>query len=295
MVKLPTLLEMLQAGVHFGHQRGRWHPKMQDYIYGVRNNVHIIDLEKTLEELTRTLEYVKNLASEGKIILFVATKRQSRDLVKAAAESCGMPFLVERWIGGMLTNFDEVKKRLRKYNTMIEEIKSGEIEKYPKREQIKMKKEVEKMENYLAGIKDLDKMPDALYIADMRTEKTALIEADKTNVTIVAVCDTNVNPEDADYVIPANDDAVNSIKLMADLVSEAVKEGKLVAEKRDGAVREVKKAPAAPVEKEEKIVEPVKKMESADKPVKKIVKAVEKPKTIRTVKTPRVAKKEKEA
>ncbi|HLC70093.1 MAG TPA: 30S ribosomal protein S2 [Patescibacteria group bacterium] len=291
MVKLPTLLEMLQAGVHFGHQRGRWHPKMQEYIFGVRNNVHIIDLEKTLVELTRTLEYVKNLASEGKIILFVATKRQARDLVKAAALACGMPFLVERWIGGMLTNFDEVKKRLRKYNTMMEEIRSGEIEKYPKREQIKMKKEVEKMERYLAGIRDLDKMPDALYIADMRTEKTALIEAEKKNVTVVSVCDTNVNPEDADYIIPANDDAVNSIRLMADLIATTVNEGKALAEKRDGAVREVKKiVPVAPEVKADTVA----KVEVVEEPAKKVTKAVEKPKAVRTVKTPRVAKKEKE-
>ncbi len=291
MTKLPTLLEMLQAGVHFGHQKGRWHPKMQEYIFGVRNNVHIIDLEKTLEELTRTLEYVKNLASEGKIILFVATKRQSRDLVKAAALACGMPFLVERWIGGMLTNFGEVKKRLRKYNTMMEEIRSGEIEKYPKREQIKMKKEVEKMERYLAGIRDLDKMPDALYVADMRTEKTALIEAEKTNVTIVGVCDTNVNPADADYIIPANDDAVNSIRLMADLIATAVNEGKALAEKRDGAVREVKQiVPVAPVVKAETGA----KVEVEEKPAKKVTKVAEKPKAVRTVKTPRVAKKDKE-
>lgn len=282
---------MLQAGVHFGHQKGRWHPKMQEYIFGVRNNVHIIDLEKTLEELTRTLEYVKNLASEGKIILFVATKRQSRELVRAAALACGMPFLVERWIGGMLTNFGEVKKRLRKYNTMMEEIRSGEIDKYPKREQIKMKKEVEKMERYLAGIRDLDKMPDALYVADMRTEKTALIEAEKTNVTIVGVCDTNVNPEDADYIIPANDDAVNSIRLMADLIAGAVNEGKALAEKRDGAVREVKKT--IPVVPEVKTETPAK-VEDVEKAPKKVVKPVEKAKTVRTVKTPRVAKKDKE-
>ncbi len=287
MSKLPTLLEMLQAGVHFGHQRGRWHPKMQDFIFGVRNNVHIIDLEKTLEELNRTLEYVKNLAAEGKVILFVATKRQARDLVKSAALACGMPFLVERWIGGMLTNFDEVKKRLRKYNTMMEEIRSGEIEKYPKREQIKMKKEVEKMESYLAGIKDLDRMPDALYIADMRTEKTALVEADKKNVTVVGVCDTNVNPLDADYVIPANDDAVNSIKMMADLIATAVNEGKALAEKRDGAVREVKKTPVVKEVKVETVVE--------EKPVKKVVKTSEKVKITKTTKTLRVAKKEKEA
>jgi len=232
MSKLPTLLELLKAGAHFGHQKSRWHPKMEPYIYGVRGGVHIIDLEKTLEMTEKALDYAKNLAAEGKVILFVGTKRQTRDLIKSAAEACGMPYLVERWIGGLLTNFEEMKRRLRKYQTMHEEVRTGEVEKYTKKEQIKFKKELEKMDKYLVGLTNLDKMPDAVYIADMRTEKTALAETSRKHVPVIGVCDTNVDPNDADYPIPANDDAVNSIRLVADLLAEAVNEGKKEFEKK---------------------------------------------------------------
>ncbi len=232
MSKMPTLLEMLKAGVHFGHQKSRWHPKMEQYIFGVRNGVHIIDLEKTQEQLEKALNYVKNLAAKGQVILFVGTKRQAREITKAAAISCEMPYLVERWIGGLLTNFDEVKRRLKKYHNLKEMFATGEIEKYTKKEQVTMKKTLEKLDKYLIGLTSLDKMPDALYIADMRTEKTALAEATRTEVPTVAVCDTNVNPEQVNYAIPANDDAVNSIKLIVEMVAEAVNEGRKEFEKK---------------------------------------------------------------
>ncbi len=239
---MPTLLEMLKAGVHFGHQKSRWHPKMEKYIFGVRNGVHIIDLEKTQEQLEKSLNYVKNLAAKGQIILFVGTKRQAREVVKQAAINCEMPYLVERWIGGLLTNFEEVKRRLKKYHTLQDQFATGEIEKYTKKEQVTMKKQLEKMDKYLMGLTKLEKMPDAVYIADMRTEKTALAETQRTEVPTVAVCDTNVNPEQVNYAIPANDDAVNSIKMIADLVSEAVIEGKKEFEKK-----KIERAQAEPV------------------------------------------------
>jgi len=246
MVKLPTLEEMLKAGVHFGHQKSRWHPKMEQYLFSARNGVHVIDLEKTLVEMEKSLNFVKTLANQGKVILFVGTKKQSKDLVKVAAEACGMPYLVERWIGGMLTNYPEVKTRLRKYKALKEQFATGEIEKYTKREQTTFKKDLEKMEKYLSGLANLEKAPDALYIADMRTEKTALAEAERMKVAVVGVCDSNVNPEKADYIIPANDDAVSSIKLVADLVAEAVNDGKVEFEKnralaKAAAEKEVKK------------------------------------------------------
>ena len=194
MSKMPTLLEMLKAGVHFGHQKSRWHPKMEQYIFGVRNGVHIVDLEKTQEQLEKALNYVKNLAAKGQIILFVGTKRQAREITKAAAISCEMPYLVERWIGGLLTNFGEVKRRLKKYHDLKEQFATGEIEKYTKKEQVTMKKQLEKLDKYLIGLTSLDKMPDALYIADMRAEKTALAEAERTEITTVAVFDTHINP-----------------------------------------------------------------------------------------------------
>ncbi len=251
MSKMPTLLEMLKAGVHFGHQKSRWHPKMEQYIFGVRNGVHIIDLEKTQVQLEKALNYVKNLAAKGQVILFVGTKRQAREITKTAAISCEMPYLVERWIGGLLTNFEEVKRRLKKYHNLKEQFASGEIEKYTKKEQVTMKKQLEKMDKYLMGLTKLDRLPDALYIADMRTEKTALAEAERTEVPTVAVCDTNVNPEQVNYAIPANDDAVNSIKLITDLVAEAVNEGRKEFEKKkaDRAKEEPVKHDAVKVER----------------------------------------------
>ena len=236
MSKIPSLMDMLKAGVHFGHQRSRWHPKMKPFIFGVRNGVHVIDLDKTQEELAKALAYVKNLAAHGKIILFVGTKRQARDLIKAAAERCGMPYIVERWIGGLLTNFDEFKRRLKKYKHLQEMIATGEIEKYVKKEQVKMKKQLAKMDKYLRGLVSLERLPDALYVSDVRVEKTAVTEARRRHVPMVAVCDSNVNPLQIDYPIPANDDAVKAIQLVADLVADAIVEGTMEFEKNKAAL-----------------------------------------------------------
>jgi small subunit ribosomal protein S2 len=228
---------MLQAGVHFGHQTSRWHPKMKDFIYTDRNNIHVIDLEKTQAQLESVLPQIKKMAAEGKQILFVSTKPQAREVVKAAAIECGMPFLTDRWLGGMLTNFAEIKKLVKKYNTLKEEQRTGELEKYTKKEQLDIAKELEKMDIYLGGLAKLEKMPDALFLPAMQREKTAVMEANRMNVPIIAICDTNANPEKADLVIPANDDAVNSIKMIVNLVAAAVKEGKAEGEKKMGEVK----------------------------------------------------------
>ncbi len=245
MSKAPTLLELLKAGAHFGHQKSRWHPKMESYLFGSRNGVHIIDLEKSLVEMEKAYEYIKSVAASGKTVLFVGTKRQSRDIIKAAAESCDMPYTVERWIGGLLTNFPEVKKRLKRYLQMKEEVKTGEVEKYTKKEQIEFKKELEKLDKYLIGLTKLDKIPEVVYISDMRMEKTAIAEAIKTGVKIVGVCDSNVNPEKADFIIPANDDAINAIRLIADFMAEAVNEGKKEWEKKKAEIKVEKVVPVA--------------------------------------------------
>ncbi|OGJ57917.1 30S ribosomal protein S2 [Candidatus Peribacteria bacterium RIFCSPHIGHO2_01_FULL_51_9] len=245
MSKMPTLLEMLKAGVHFGHQKSRWHPKMKPFIFGVRNGVHVIDLDKTVEELNNALAYVKTLAAQGKVILFVGTKRQARDPVRLAAESCGMPYLVERWIGGLLTNFEEFRRRLKKYKGLKEMVVTGEIEKYNKKEQSTIKKQIEKLDKYLAGLTTVDKIPDALYIADVRIEKTAVTEARRTNVPMVAVCDSNVDPTKITYPIPANDDAVNSIKMIVGLIAEAINEGKAEFEKNRSEMKVKEVAPVA--------------------------------------------------
>ncbi len=240
MPNTPSLLELLKAGVHFGHQKSRWHPKMEEYLYGTRNGVHVIDLEKTVEQLEKSAAYVRELVANGGAIMFVGTKRQARDLVKAAAEKCGMPFLTERWIGGMLTNFDEVKRRLKKYETLKQLVSSGEIEKYTKKEQAGITRQITKMNKYLSGITGLERMPNALYVADMRVEKTAITEAGRTNTTVVAVCDSNVNPRKVDFPIPGNDDAVNAIALLANFIADVVLEGKEEAAKRKSIVEEKK-------------------------------------------------------
>ncbi|MDO8499238.1 MAG: 30S ribosomal protein S2 [bacterium] len=245
MSNLPTLAEMLKAGVHFGHQKSRWHPKMKQYIFGVRNGVHVINLEETQKELEKTLEYVRTLAGKGKVILFVGTKKQARGIIQEAAIACGMPFITERWIGGLLTNFEEVRRRLKKFKTLRDQVATGEIEKYIKKEQASFKKQLAKMERYLSGIVSLDKLPDAIYIADLRMEKTAVTEANRMHVPIVAVVDSNVNPEKAQHIIPGNDDAVNSIRMMANLVAGAVSKGKLEYEVlKVTMTKEDKKMPA---------------------------------------------------
>ncbi len=225
-------MEMLQAGVHFGHQVSRWHPKMAKYIFTERNGVHVIHLEETRRQLEEVLPQIKAMAAEGKQVLFVTTKPQALDIVKEAAESCGMPFLVGRWLGGLLTNFPEMKKLITNYKRLKGEQASGELERYTKKEQVDIAKKLEKMDKMLAGLVNLDKLPDAVFVPAMQREKTTITEAKSMNVPVIAVCDTNANPEKADYVIPANDDAVNAIKMIVTLVAEAAKEGRAEFEKQ---------------------------------------------------------------
>ena len=225
-MKIPSMAEMLQAGVHFGHQVSRWHPKMEEYIFTQRNGVHIINLEQTREKLEQALQAAKAMAAEGKLIVFVTTKPQARVLVKQAAIDCGMPYLVERWMGGLLTNFPEMKKLIKKYLSLKEQKASGELERYTKAEQVRIGKELEKMDLTLAGLSSLTKLPDALFIPSLQREKTAVTEANRMGVPIIGVCDTNANPTKAEYAIPGNDDAVNAIAMIVGLVAEAIKEGR---------------------------------------------------------------------
>lgn len=224
-MQYPTILEMLQAGVHFGHQMSRWHPKMKPFIFSERNRIHVIDLEKTEEQLKLVLPAIKQMASDGKTILFVTTKPQARDIVKNSAIECGMPYLVERWLGGLLTNFGEIRKLLRKYITLKEKQAKGELEHYTKKEQLEIARELEKMDSYLAGLTSLTRMPDVLFIPSVQREKTAMVEANKMGVPVIGICDTNSNPDKVEYVIPGNDDAVKSVTLLVRLVTGAIKEG----------------------------------------------------------------------
>jgi len=236
-MKIPTLEEMLQAGVHFGHQVSRWHPKMKQFIFTERNSVHIIDLEKTQEQLNAVLPVVEQMTKEGKNILFVSTKPQAKEIVKEAAIAAGQPYLVDRWVGGLLTNFEEIKKLIKKYLSLQEQKESGELERYTKKEQLDIEREMEKMELMIGGLVDLKGLPDVIFLPAFQREKTAFIEANKMGVPIIAVCDTNANPVKADYVIPANDDAVNAIRMIVTLVGEAAKRGV------DAAAKEVASTP----------------------------------------------------
>ena len=231
MPKLPTMEELLEAGVHFGHQTGRWHPKSEPYVFGSRNNVHIIDLEETLKALEKSLGFVKDTVAKGGTILFLGTKKQVRDIVKKHAVDCGMPYLTERWLGGMVTNFSEVLSLLRKFKDLQKKQEKGELKKYTKKEQLVFAREIEKQRKRIGGVQDLAKIPDVIYIIDLKYEKTARTEAQVKGVKIVAICDTNIDPTKIDYPIPGNDDAVKSIELITGLIAEAVKEGQAEAAK----------------------------------------------------------------
>jgi len=220
-----SLLELLKNGVHFGHQRSRWHPKMEPYIYMTRNGVHIINLEKTAEGLKVALEFLKGVAASGGIILFVGTKRQAKDIVQKYAKQVKMPYLTERWIGGILTNFPVIHQLIKKLRKLKSDKESGELQKYTKKEQLEFQKEIETLEKLVGGIESLEKLPQALFIIDVKKEKTAVREAVKVKIPITALVDTNNNPADVNYVIPANNDATKSIEYITSLVADSIKEG----------------------------------------------------------------------
>ncbi|OGL66736.1 30S ribosomal protein S2 [Candidatus Uhrbacteria bacterium RIFCSPHIGHO2_01_FULL_63_20] len=240
MPKIPALADMLEAGMHFGHRTSRWHPKMEPFIFGAKSGVHIIDLEASQKQLQDALDFVKGVAARGGTVLFVGTKPQAKAAVREAAQRAGMPHVTERWLGGTLTNFPQIKKTLKRLKTLKDQREKGELKKYTKKEQLMIDREIEEMEHKMGGIAEVERLPDAIFIVDVKTEKTALTEASVTGTKVVALCDTNVNPSSVAYVIPGNDDAAKTIELIAHLVSDAVKEGKA----------EALKAAAAPEKKE---------------------------------------------
>ncbi len=223
---LPTVLELLKAGVHFGHQKGKWHPKANDFIFIERGGVHIIDLEKTLEKLEIAVNQLQKIVSEGGNVLFIGTKSQGKDMIKKYAELAGMPYINERWVGGLFTNFANVSKLIKKYRSLKEQKETGALGKYTKNEQVKFTKEIQRLEKIVGGLGDMSKIPEAVFILDAKREKTAVEEAKKRKVAVFGFCDTNINPNIFNYPIPANDDAVNSINLVLKTVSEAIKEAK---------------------------------------------------------------------
>ncbi|PIS42978.1 MAG: 30S ribosomal protein S2 [Candidatus Kerfeldbacteria bacterium CG08_land_8_20_14_0_20_40_16] len=237
-----TLLDLLKNGVHFGHQKSHRHPKMEPNIFTVRNGVHIINLEKTLEKLIEALEFIRKTAQEGGQLLFLGTKRQAKEIIKKHAQSCGMPYLTERWLGGLFTNFTNVSRLQKKLKKFEEEKQSGELEKYTKKERSKFEKEIEKLDRLVGGIKEMHSLPNAIFVVDIREEKTAIREASKKNVPIVAMVDTNTNPDPINYVIPANDDATKSIEFITGLVAEAVNEGKMQVKQNHSEDKKSKEA-----------------------------------------------------
>ncbi len=222
-----TLLELLKSGAHFGHKSSRWNPKMKPYIFAVRNDIHILDLEKTKKSLIKAANFAGQVASTGGSILFVGTKRQSRSIVEAAAKTAGMPYITVRWLGGTFTNFKTIQKTIRKMEKLQELKDSGELEtRYTKKERLLIEREVEKMSKLFAGMKDLKRLPEAIFIADINYDDIALKESLKSKVPIIGVVDSNSNPEGIAYPIPCNDDATKAIELVANVMAEAILEGR---------------------------------------------------------------------
>ena len=222
------LQEMMEAGLHFGHKTSRCHPKMKPYIFGVRNTVHIIDLERTAQKLEETLNFIKKLASEGKNLMIIGTKIQAKDLVEKIAKEHDLPYVSERWVGGTFTNFEVIKKRIDYFKDLEKKKADRELDKYTKKERMQIDEELADFETKFGGIRNLEKLPDAVFVLDIKKETVAIKEAAKKGIKIIAVADTNVDPEIADYFIPANDDAISSLSYILDKVSQVLKKSKKI-------------------------------------------------------------------
>ena len=221
-----SMKQLLEAGVHFGHQTRRWNPKMGEYIYTERNGIYIINLQKTVKKIVEAYDFIKEVAENGESILFVGTKKQAQDSIKEEAERVGMYYVNARWLGGMLTNFKTIKKRIERLAQLHKMEEDGTFDLLPKKEVIGLRGEMDKLEKYLGGIKDMKKAPAAIFVVDPRKERIAISEAKKLNIPIVAIVDTNCDPEDVDYVIPGNDDAIRAVKLVVSTIANAVIEGR---------------------------------------------------------------------
>lgn len=256
-----TMRDLLESGVHFGHQTRRWDPRMKPFIYTARNDIHVIDLKQSLENLEKAFVFVREIASNGGKVLFVGTKKQAQDAVQEEAKRCRMPFVTNRWLGGMLTNLATIRKSVRKYKKIVDQKEKGIFEKLPTKEVSKLNKTLTKLENSLGGILEMSKIPDAIFVIDTIKEDIAIKEARRLNIPVVAVVDTNSNPRVVDVPIPGNDDAIRAIKLIVSTMANACIEGeKMYIEKTGGSYEEVsdgdeKEQLVAAIEKEERIEE----------------------------------------
>lgn len=266
-----SMKQLLEAGVHFGHQTRRWNPKMDRYIFTQRNGIYIIDLQKTVKKLDEAYNFAKQIAEDGGTILFVGTKKQASDAIKEEALRCGMPFVNARWLGGMLTNFKTIRKRIARLAQLKEMRENGTFDLLPKKEVLKLNLQIDKLEKFLGGIVDMKKQPSAMFIVDPKKERIAVAEAHKLNIPIIAIVDTNCDPDEIDYVIPGNDDAIRAVKLITaamadaviegnqgqenvvlseneDLTEEKVEDKEVKADEKSEAKKPVKKAPAKKAE-----------------------------------------------
>ena len=258
MAPVVTMRQLLDSGVHFGHQTRRWNPKMKRFIHGERNGIYIIDLEQTLGRIETAYSFVRDLVADGGTILFVGTKKQAQDPVRSYADRCGMPYVNERWLGGMLTNFQTMSKRVAKMKDYQRMRDSGDFEAMPKKEALLISRELEKLERNLGGIRNMERLPSAIFVLDTKKEDIAVTEANKLGLPIVAVVDTNCDPDIITYVIPGNDDAIRSANLMARVIADAVDEGRFIASRKRGAV-----APEGPA-----VVERTPEEEAAHEPLR---------------------------
>ena len=241
-----AMKQLLEAGVHFGHQTRRWDPKMAEYIFQARNGIHIIDLQKTSKKIDEAYAFLKEQVEEGKTVLFVGTKKQAQECVKEAAEKSGMYYVDQRWLGGMLTNFGTIRTRVQRLKDLEKMQEDGTFEVLPKKEVILLKKEMEKLERNLGGIKDMEKIPGVIFLVDPKKEHIAVLEAKKLGIPVIGLVDTNCNPEEVDYAIPGNDDAIRAVKLITDVMANAIIEGKQGESfETEEVVEEVSEEPAS--------------------------------------------------
>src|SRR5690606_30162339 len=247
-----SMKQLLEAGVHFGHQTRRWNPKMAPYIFTERNGIYIIDLQKTVRKIEEAYKFVKELAASGGTVLFVGTKKQAQAAIREEAERCGMYYVNERWLGGMLTNFETIKSRIRRLKELEQMEADGSFDVLPKKEVMQLRNEREKLQRYLGGIREMKRLPDAVFIVDPRKERIAVHEARKLGIPIVAIVDTNCDPDEIDYVIPGNDDAIRAVRLLTSKIADAIIEGR---EGRELPVEEEEPEAEAPQDEEAELVE----------------------------------------
>lgn len=263
---IPSMQDLLEAGVHFGHQTRKWHPKMGQFIFGAKDKIHIIDLEKTVDKLSQACKFLAETSSAGGAILFVGTKRQAAEIIKTEAVRCGMPYITERWIGGLLTNFDIIHKNIEKLTDLEAKRQAGEFSEFTKKERLLVDREISRLERYYGGLRDFSEIPAAIFIVDVKREETACREAQRCAIPVVAICDTNANLDLVDYPIPGNDDAVKAVTILVQNVADAIVEGR----KGTKEIKEPEETPLRPFDSAQDFAGQAKK--ATKKTVKKEIK-----------------------